>query len=179
MFRFAQNKRQSATNFHNDMQKLWQDNSEAVVQLINHAVAQTDSAYQWGITLSNNQQKIANGIIFYCGEKEQVSNLFNQFIQYIGQAIDVFVWKKNVGKFRERWCLKADELSNLLNSLNQWNVRGYFYKQIFLVESLIKSFMKRDVEAVKFYRQELLKNNLSLSIILTNGIISDNAKSFI
>lgn len=175
---YNKNQRHSAIGFQNDMKKLWQENSEAVVQLINHAVVQNETAQQWGTALANNQQKVANGIIFFCGEKENLTRLFNQFIQYIEEAIDTFMWRKDAGKFRERWCLKADELSNMLHGLNEWNVRGYFYKQIFLIESIIKAFIKRNVEAIKYYRQELINNNTNLSITFTNGIISDNAKIF-
>lgn len=179
MFRFySTNRKHSATNLHNNMKKLWEENSETVVQLINNSVAQSNSAQQWGTKLSQNQQTIANGIIKFCGEKERVSNLFNHLIQYIHGAIDVFMWKKNVVDFRKRWFEKADEICNLLNILGEWNIRSYFYNQIFLIESLIKAFMKRDVEAVKYYRKELLNNNINLSVTLTNGIIKANSILF-
>lgn len=179
MFNAQRNKRHSALKFQEDMKSLWAENSESVVQLINHAVFEAPTAIKWGTTLANNQQRIANGIVYFCGEKERVSRLFNDLLQFIGEAIDVFVWKKNAGKLRERWFTKADELANILDSLSNWNIRGYLYKQILLIESIIKVVAKRDVGAVKFYRQELLNNNNSLSITLTNGIIKDNNKVFI
>lgn len=177
MFNFYRNQRHSARKFQNDMKKLWEENSEAIVQLINHAVVEDETAQQWGIALANNQQKIANGIIYFCKEKK-ISTLFNELLQFIGESIDVFTFKKDAYKLRQRWYMKADELSNMLNSLSQWNVRGYFYKQILLIESLVKSFIKRNVEAIKFYREELIKNNTNLSVTFSNGIISDNAKIF-
>lgn len=160
------------------MKKYWEDNSEFTVQLINHAIAQSDTAMQWGQSLANNQQRIANAVIYFGGDKK-LSNLFNELLQFIGQAIEVFTWRKEAEKLRERWFLKADELSNELHNMSNWNVREYFYKQILLIESLVKAFRKRDIEAIKFYRAELVKNNTNLSITLANGIISDNAKLFV
>lgn len=178
MFNFYSNQRHSARKFQNDMKNLWEENSEATVQFINNALVGSAQTNHWSQLLANNQQRIANSIIKFYGDKEKTSALFNQFIQYIGQAIDVFMWKKNEVKFRERWYQKADEVANMLHGFNGWNVHVYFYKQIALIESLIKSFIKKNVEAIEHYRKELISNNFKLSATLSNGIISDNTKYF-
>lgn len=179
MFRFYTTHRNySAKIFHNNMKQLWQEYSETVVQLINHSIANSDVTNQWLKKLYNTQQLIANGIIKFYGEREALSNLFNYHIHYLNEAIDIFLLKKDVGSFRKIWFGKADELSNLLDSMSEWNIRNYFYKQIFIIESMIKSFIKKDTEAIKYYREQLIINNASLSLTLTNGIIKDNSKSF-
>lgn len=179
MFNFyGRENRHSARKYQDDMKNLWQENSEATVQFINNALVGSAHTNHWSQLLANNQQRIANGIIKFYSDKEKISTLFNQFIQYIGQAIDVFMWKKNEVRFRERWYQKADELANMLHGFNKWNVHEYFYKQITLIESLIKSFIKKNVEAIEHYRKELISNNFKLSITISNGIISDNMKSF-
>lgn len=179
MFGFHQRKRISAVKYQQDMNKLWKENSEMVVQLINHAIVEDETARQWGARLANNQQSIANGIIYFYGEKEKISRLFNQFIQYIGEAIDVFIWNKDAVKLRIRWCKKADELSDSLHELSSWTVRSYFYGQMSLIEALIKGFKNKDMEAVKHYHQQLLNNNIDLSAEFYKGVIADNRKSFI
>lgn len=179
MFNFyGRENRHSARKYQDDMKKLWEENSEATVQFINNALVGSAQTNHWSQLLANNQQRIANGIIKFYGDKEKTSALFNQFIQYIGQAIDVFMWKKNEVKFRERWYQKADEVVNSLHSFSNWNVRDYLYKQIVLIESLIKNFIQKNVEAIEHYHKELISNNLKLSTTLSNGIISDNMKSF-
>lgn len=179
MYNFYQRpQKHSAKKFQLDMKKLWEENSEAVIQFINNAIVGSPEADRWAKALANNQQRIANGIIKFCGHKEKISALFNQFIQYIAQAIDIFLWKKGALKFRQEWCSKADEISNMLHSFNEWNVRDYLYKQIFLIESLIKSLIKRNKEAIEHYREELITNNINLATTLTNGIIKDNRNLF-
>ena len=176
---YNQPRKLSAKKFHYDMKLLWQQNAECTIHFINNAIVNSPETKNWSLTLVQNQQSIANGIIRFCGDREKLSYLFNQFIQPIGQAVDILVWKKDSKKLRENWYKKADELTNIIHSLSTWNVREYFYKQISLIESLIKSLDKKKKEAIAHYRNELIDNNIKLSEIFTDGIIADNKAMFI
>lgn len=178
MFRHA-NPRISAIKFQNDMKHLWQDNSEVTIQFISNAIVNSESTSHWSERLYQNQQKIVNGITKFCGDRKKISELFAQFIQFIGHAIDVFVWKKNTHQLREQWHNKADELINILHSLNEWQLRNYFYNKISIIEAIIKSLIKKNSESVAHYRKELISNNTNLSTALTNAIIADNRTVFI
>lgn len=168
----------SRANFVNDMRRLMNENGECTFQFINHVIGESEEISKMGSALANNQQKISNTIVKFYGEKEKISSLFNELLQFIPQAIDFLKWRKEMEKLRVIWYNKSDEISTIINSLSDWNVRSYFYKQISLVESLIKGFLKRDAEAVKYFRQELINNNGLFSVILTSGIIKDKHQQF-
>lgn len=171
--------RYSSQAYKSDMQALWKENADLSMHYINNSVNQSPTAQQWGLALNNNQQKISNGIIKFYGDSRKVSTLFLQFIQYLGEAVNVVLLKRNIKEFRKRWYAKADELSNLLDTFTVWNMRSYFYKQINIYEAIIKSFVNKDISSQNRAYNELLNNNRAIADTFSNGVINHNKNLFV
>lgn len=176
--------RYSSHKFQEEMKKLWEENAKATYQLINHILQDSPNTQTWVSHFSNNQQRIANGVIKFYGNKEidghkiSISLIFTQQIQFIANATAIFQWKKDVNAFRRKWYEKMDELMLVLNEICEFNTREFFYNQITFIEGLIKSFIKNEKEAQEFYYRELILNNEKLAVTLSQGIIRKNTQKF-
>lgn len=170
--------RYSASGYQKQLKKAFGDSASSLNRYIHSVLEESDRSDQLKLVLLNNQREIGQLIGHFSGGKEKLGEEFISFMNTSTQAINAVRWKKNIKKFRLKWYEKCDEFVRLLNTLGEWDIREFIYKQISLIESIITSCIKNDNDAVMFFHKELVSINERSSDIISEEIIKNNKRLF-
>lgn len=173
------NHKYSSIDYIDKMQKALQDNAYCIKYFIDYSLEGNEHVAYIEARLMETQRKMGQWIGYFDHEKREIISEIASFIEPIKQAGVVFKYKINEIKFKTHWYERADNLMKLLSRLSDWDIRGFFYKQIELIEALIKSGLKKDEEAKTHYYSLLIENNKQLAMRLSAGIIKQYQKKFV
>lgn len=168
----------SASGYTAQLQKAFETNALSVKYFCEYAVAEHEQAGEIGKRLMDNQTQLASLIGYFYRDRKNIVQAFSGFMQMLGDAIQYFKVRIKEDRIRIRWYEKADNLLKILDGVNDWYVREFFYKQISLMESMIKSYLKPDAIAQEFYYNELIINNRKAAMVFAQKIISQNNREF-
>lgn len=179
-FHFYQSQQMySASGFQAQLKKAFEDNASLVNYYIKHSVSENrtnDNAVLQ--QLMNSENDLGHLVGYFYGAKQKLSIAFSQWMGFTTQAIDVYVWKKNVSGFRKKWYEETDDLIRTLNLLSEWDLRELFYKHIALSESILLSAIKKDDSANPFYYNKLITTSRNMAEVIFTSILKDNKTSF-
>jgi len=168
----------SASGYTAQLYRAFETNALSVKYFCEYAVSEHAQADELGVRLMSNQNELAHLIGYFYREKKIIVQKFMDLCQMLGDAIGYLKMKGQGIMIRTRWYAKAEELLKILDIVNDWYVREFFYKQISLMESMIKSYLKFDAVAQDFYYNELIINNRKAAIVFAQKIISQNNREF-
>lgn len=176
-YRFNQ-RQYSAFGFKEQLKKAWEDNASSIRYVIQYTLYEDEMVGQLQERLIANQQEIGQLIGHFYGIKQDLANMFVEFIKLTLEAIKILKWKINVKSFRRTWHEKTDGLIRILNTLEKWDIRPLFYKQISTTEALIVSYIKDDEQEQVYYYNQLVIIGRSMSILVSENIINSHQKFF-
>lgn len=181
MFRFhkQQQQRYSASGFQEQLRQACYESMYSMNYFIKYALEDQPNKWELEERLMTSQQTIGQLIGHFYGNSNKLAEAFVQFMKYTTEAIEVFRWKKDIVNFRTKWHEATDKFMHNLYELNEWSLRDYFYKQISLTESLIKSLIKGDETAHSHYYNKLISVNRGLADVITGNIIKSNNTLFV
>lgn len=176
---FGRNQRYSSAKYKEHMQNLLQENAYCIKYFIDYSLERNENVPYIEGRLMETQRKIGQWIGYFDHEKRKISDDIVDFMEPIKQAGVVFQYKINETKFKTYWYERADNLMKLLSRMGDWDIRGFFYKQIELIQALIKSGLEKNEEAKTHYYSLLMENNKKLAIELSRGIIKQYQQRFV
>jgi hypothetical protein len=175
---FGFNYKYSSADYKEKMQKAFENSTYTINYFVKYSIEGSEMAEQLEQRLLHTQSEAGNLIGYFDHNKQGIINDLTKFIKIIKDAILVFKYKINENAFRQQWHNKAEDLMKTLDSLAQWDIRNLIYRQISLIESLIKSCLKKDEKAQVHYYNSLLNNNRILSSEIASGIIRQYIDKF-
>lgn len=168
----------SSASYREQMQKTFQDNAHCIKYFIEYSLEGNENVGEIEERMMATQKQIGHWIGYFDHDKTNITKSVVTFIEPIKQAGLVYQYKINEKKFKTHWFERADTLMKLLNLLSDWDIRPFFYKQIMLIEALIKSGLQKNTEAITYYYGLLIENNSKLSLQLSDGIIRQYKHKF-
>lgn len=172
------NHKYSSVDYIEKLQKTMKDNAYCIKYFIEYSLEGNENVGHIEERMMETQKQIGHWIGYFDHDKKGITQAVITFIQPIKQAGLVYQYKINEKKFTTDWYERADSLMKLLNLLSDWDIRPFFYKQITLIEALIKSSLKKNAKAITYYYELLIENNRQLSMKLSDGIIKQYQQKF-
>lgn len=161
------------------MTTAFEENAVAIKYYVEYSQSEDSNVItQMGTRLSQSFQNIAGLISTFCGDGNALTQEFNKSAQYVAIIQDAVQWRKDMPKYRKQWHLHTDGLVNLIHTFYTWDLRPWFYKQLWIIESLIRSFKKKDEAAVSDCYNTLVLTNRGLAEILSTEIINQKKQYF-
>ena len=172
------NQKYSSVDYREKLQKTMKDNAYCIKYFIQCSLEGNENVGHIEKRMMETQKQLGHWIGYFDHDKKNITQEVITFIEPIKQAGLVYQYKINEKKFTTHWYELADNLMKILNQLGDWNIRPFFYKQILLIEALIKSNIQKNAEAITYYYGLLIENNNELSLQISDGIIKQYKHRF-